>query len=635
MSGAGQTPPGARSSREYGLLVLLNSRVDRLTSAVRLNVDKWLPSGRCRIQNSAYRPTSEFFTISIMKYNWKIKEVDLQKVQQLNKEQNIPSVIAAVLINRGLDNPVVINKFFNPSIDNLYNPFLMSDMDKAVNRLKKAISNKEKIVILGDYDVDGTTATAFLYLFLQEIGLEVIYYIPDREKEGYGVSNRGIDFAIKSSANLIITCDCGINSINEIEYANKNNIDIIVTDHHEPAEVLPDALAILDPKRKDDIYPFKELCGIGVAFKMLYGLSIANKIPLEKIFYYLDLVAIGTAADIVPILNENRIIVSKGLKVLNKSKNIGLQSLLKVSGFENKTINVVNIVFGLAPRINAAGRLGEAIRAVRLLTSFNHKESIDLSNLLERENRNRQIIEKATIDNAILQLNATHDLDVDKILILDAPDWHQGVIGIVASKLKEIYNRPVVMLTFQNGIGKGSARSIPGFNIFSAFSECSNFLLNFGGHKMAAGLTIKKESLPHFKECLKKIASDQISDEMLNRVLSIEGEIPFSDINQKTIDYLQKMAPFGPGNMRPIFVARNLKISGIPRIVGENHLKFKACQDRIVISAIGWKLSELYEMLISNRPLDMAFVIEENEWNGLKEIQLNIKDIHYSVTNHN
>ena len=570
-----------------------------------------------------------------MKYNWKIKEVDLQKVQQLNKEQNIPSVISAVLINRGLDNPVVINKFFNPSIDNLYNPFLMSDMDKAVNRLKKAISNKEKIVILGDYDVDGTTATAFLYLFLQEIGLEVIYYIPDREKEGYGVSNRGIDFAIKSSANLIITCDCGINSINEIEYANKNNIDIIVTDHHEPAEVLPDALAVLDPKRKDDIYPFKELCGIGVAFKMLYGLSIANKIPLEKIFYYLDLVAIGTAADIVPILNENRIIVSKGLKVLNKSKNIGLQSLLKVSGFENKTINVVNIVFGLAPRINAAGRLGEATRAVRLLTSFNHKESIDLSNLLDRENRNRQIIEKATIDNAILQLNATHDLDVDKILILDAPDWHQGVIGIVASKLKEIYNRPVVMLTFQNGIGKGSARSIPGFNIFSAFSECSNFLLNFGGHKMAAGLTIKKESLPHFKECLKKIASDQISDEMLNRVLSIEGEISFSDINQKTIDYLQKMAPFGPGNMRPIFVARNLKISGIPRIVGENHLKFKACQDRVVISAIGWKLSELYEMLISNRPLDMAFVIEENEWNGLKEIQLNIKDIHYSVTNHN
>ena len=570
-----------------------------------------------------------------MKYNWKIKEVDIQKVQQLNKEQNIPSIIAAVLINRGQDNPVVINKFFNPSIDNLYNPFLMSDMDKAVNRLKKAISNKEKIVILGDYDVDGTTATAFLYLFLQEIGLEVIYYIPDREKEGYGVSNRGIDFAIKSSANLIITCDCGINSINEIEYANKNNIDIIVTDHHEPAEVLPDALAILDPKRKDDIYPFKELCGIGVAFKMLYGLSIANKIPLEKIFYYLDLVAIGTAADIVPILNENRIIVSKGLKVLNKSKNIGLQSLLKVSGFENKTINVVNIVFGLAPRINAAGRLGEATRAVRLLTSFNHKESIDLSNLLDRENRNRQIIEKATIDNAILQLNATHDLDVDKILILDAPDWHQGVIGIVASKLKEIYNRPVVMLTFQNGIGKGSARSIPGFNIFSAFSECSNFLLNFGGHKMAAGLTIKKESLPHFKERLKKIASDQISDEMLNRVLSIEGEISFSDINQKTIDYLQKMAPFGPGNMRPIFVARHRKISGIPRIVGENHLKFKACQDRVVISAIGWKLSELYEMLISNRPLDMAFVIEENEWNGLKEIQLNIKDIHYSVTNHN
>ncbi len=580
----------------------------------------------------------------MIKYNWKIKKVDSQKVQKLTiedsfgKEQNILPAIAAVLINRGLDNSAVINKFFNPSIDDLYNPFLMLDMDKTVDRLKQAILSKEKIAILGDYDVDGTTATAFLYLFLREIGLQITYHIPDRIKEGYGVSNHGIDFAIKSGASLIITCDCGINSVNEVEYANKNGIDIIVTDHHEPSEELPEALAILDPKRKDDTYPFKELCGIGVAFKMLHGLSIANNIPLEKIHHLLDLVAIGTAADIVPMLNENRIIVSEGLKVLNKSKNIGLQSLMKVSGFKNKTINVVNIVFGLAPRINAAGRLGEATRAVRLLTSFNYKEANDLSNFLEQENRNRQSIEKATIDDAILQLNATHDLDKDKILILDAPNWHQGVIGIVASKLKEIYNRPVVMLTFQtpdgspNGIGKGSARSIPGFDIFSAFSECSNSLLNYGGHKMAAGLTIEKESLPQFKECLKKIALRQISDDMINHVLNIEREISFTDINQNTFNLLQKMAPFGPGNMRPLFVARNLKISGIPRIVGENHLKFKAIQDKTVISAIGWKLGELYEMLISNRLLDMVFVIEENEWNGLKEIQLNVKDIHYSDT---
>jgi len=586
----------------------------------------------------------------MIKYNWKIKKVDSQKVQNLTiedsfgKGQNIPPAIATVLINRGLDNPAVINKFFNSSIDDLYNPFLMLDMDKTVDRLKQAILNKEKIAILGDYDVDGTTATAFLYLFLREIGLQTTYHIPDRIKEGYGVSNHGIDFAIKSGASLIITCDCGINSVNEVEYANKNGIDIIVTDHHEPLEELPNALAILDPKRKDDTYPFKELCGIGVALKMLQGLSIANNIPLEKIHHLLDLVAIGTAADIVPILNENRIIVSEGLKVLNKSKNIGLQSLMKVSGFKNKTINVVNIVFGLAPRINAAGRLGEATRAVRLLTSSNYKEASELSNFLEQENRNRQNIEKATIDDAILQLNATHDLDNDKILILDSPNWHQGVIGIVASKLKEIYNRPVVMLTFQtpdhtirpdgsyylNGIGKGSARSIPGFDIFSAFSECSNSLLNYGGHKMAAGLTIEKESLPQFKECLKKIALRQISDDMLNQVLNIECEISFTDINQNAINLLRKMAPFGPGNMRPLFVARNIKISGIPRIVGENHLKFKAFQDKTVISAIGWKLGELYEMLISNRLLDMVFVIEENEWNGLKEIQLNVKDIHYS-----
>ncbi|MFA5729447.1 MAG: DHHA1 domain-containing protein, partial [Candidatus Neomarinimicrobiota bacterium] len=363
---------------------------------------------------------------------------------------------------------------------------------------------------------------------------------------------------------------------------------------------------------------------------LLQGFHIANNLPIANLFRHLDLVAIGTAADIVPILGENRILVARGLEYLNSSQKVGLQALLKTSGFDNKTMNVVNIVFGLAPRLNAAGRLGEASRAVHLLTSFNRDEALELANLLEQENRNRQSIERETIDSAILQLNATHDLDADKILILSNTNWHHGVIGIVASKLKELYNRPVVMISFQNGIGKGSARSIPGFDLYNAFNTCADLLENFGGHKMAAGLTILIESLPEFTRRLKKIANEQINEQMLNLGLHIDSEIDFKDINQQTLSFLHKMAPYGPGNMRPVFFSHNVNISGMPRIIGENHLKFKAAQNRSVLSAIGWKMGCYYEMLISNRPLDLAFVIDENEWNGYKEIQLNIKDIVYS-----
>jgi len=355
-----------------------------------------------------------------------------------------------------------------------------------------------------------------------------------------------------------------------------------------------------------------------------------NNIPLEKLYRHLDIVAIGTAADIVPILDENRVLVAKGLEYLNRTNKVGVNALLKVSGFTNKVLNVVNIVFGLAPRINAAGRLGEATRAVRLLTSYNQNEARELSSLLEQENRQRQNIEKETIDQAILQLNATHDIYKDKLFVISGENWHQGVIGIVASKLKEIYNRPVVMISTQNGVGKGSARSIADFDLYNAFTECADLLENYGGHKMAAGLTINKEMIPKFQERIKRIANRQITDEMLHPSLLIDCEIDFNEINQDFINHLKKMAPFGPGNMRPVFIARNLSIAGMPRIVGENHLKFKATKDKKVVSAIGWKLGTLYEMLISNRPLDMAFVIEENEWNGIKEIQLNIKDIHYS-----
>jgi len=565
-----------------------------------------------------------------MKFDWKIKEYNEQKVSNLAAELQLPLSIATVLYNRGFTSADEVTHFFNPSIQDLHDPFLLQDMEKAVDRVQSALMNKEIVLIYGDYDVDGTTATSLLYLFLHEIGLNTIYYIPDREKEGYGLSRTGIDEAIKQNVTLIITCDCGINAFDEISYANTNGIDLVVTDHHEPAETLPDALAILNPKRENDPYPFKELCGAGVAFKLLQAFSMKNNIPLEKLFRHLDLVAIGTAADIVPILDENRVLVAKGLEYLNRTNKVGVNALMKVSGFTNKIMNVVNIVFGLAPRINAAGRLGEATRAVKLLTSFDRNEARDLSSLLERENRHRQSIEKDTIDQAILQLNATHDIYKDKLFVISGENWHQGVIGIVASKLKELYNRPVVMISTQNGVGKGSARSIADFDLYKAFTECADLLENYGGHKMAAGMTINKEMIPRFQERIKRIASKQITEEMLHPSLLIDCDIDFNEINQDLLNQLKKMAPFGPGNMRPIFIARKLSIAGMPRIVGENHLKFKATKDKKIISAIGWKLGTMYEMLISNRPLDMAFVIEENEWNGIKEIQLNIKDINYS-----
>ena len=565
-----------------------------------------------------------------MKFDWIINEYNEQKVRELAAQLNLPFSIAVVLFNRGFTSVEEINHFFNPGLQDLHDPFLLRDIEKAIERLQSALMNREKVLIYGDYDVDGTTATSLLYLFLHEIGLNTIYYIPDREKEGYGLSRTGIDEAIHNGTKLIITCDCGISAFEEIDYASENGIDLIVTDHHEPADTLPKALAILNPKRDDDPYPFKELCGAGVAFKLLQAFSIKNNIPLEKLYRHLDLVAIGTAADIVPILDENRVIVAKGLEYLNRTNKVGVNALLKVAGFSNKILNVVNIVFGLAPRINAAGRLGEATRAVKLMTSFDRNEARELSSLLESENRQRQSIEKDTIDQAILNLNATHDIYKDKLFVISGEDWHQGVIGIVASKLKEIYNRPVVMISTQNGSGKGSARSIAGFDLYNAFTECADLLESYGGHKMAAGLTIKKEKILQFQERIKRIANRQITDQMLNPNLYVDCEIDFDEINQEFLNHLKKMAPFGPGNMRPIFIARKLSIAGMPRIVGENHLKFKASKNKKVVSAIGWKLGTMYEMLISNRPLDMAFVIEENEWNGIKEIQLNIKDIHYS-----
>jgi len=563
-----------------------------------------------------------------MKYKWKIRETDSKKVEEISQKYNLSPLISRILINKGIEN---IEQYLNPTLDKLHDPFLMKDMDKAVERLKTAVENREKVLVFGDYDVDGTTSTALLVLVLQELGLEPDFYIPNRENEGYGLSVTGINLAVNKGVNVILTCDCGINAIDEVEYARSKNIDVVITDHHEPMEILPNGLAIVDPKRKDCEYPFKELCGAGVAFKFLQALITKFDFPEEKLFKHLDLVAIGTAADIVPLVDENRVLTSEGLKRMSKTRKLGIQALLKVSNFsKNQMIRVSNIVFGAAPRINAAGRLDEASQAVKLLISENPNEAGIIAQNLDKINLERRNIERKTVDAAEMELKYSHDLEKDKIIILYKEGWHQGVIGIVASKLKELYNRPVIMISIDKGVGRGSGRSIESFDLHSAMQECSEYLENYGGHVMAAGMTIKEENIEAFVQKMKKVANEKITDEMLLPVLKIDSEVSFLDINQININFLNQMAPFGPANMRPKLVARNITISGMPRIIGEKHVKFRACQNKIVISAIGWKLGEYYEMLISNKPLDIAFVIEENEYRGLREIQLNIKDIRYS-----
>lgn len=567
-----------------------------------------------------------------MLYRWKLKQHSQPIPEVVRERFHLPSLVARILANRGIVSSEDIEKFLYPSLDYLFDPFLMKDIGKAVCRVSRAIDNSEKILIFGDYDVDGVTATALLYRFFRSIGSNVDFYIPDRDREGYGLSEKGLEKARDKGVNLVITCDCGINAFREVEFAKSLGMDIIVTDHHEPGDTLPSTYAVVDPKRKDDSYPFKELCGAGVAFKLLYALCSYRNIPYNLVNRHLDLVAIGIAADLVTVLGENRILLSEGLKILNNTTKPGLKALIEVSGLTNTSIEVVNIVFGLAPRLNAAGRIGDASRAVNLLITDDPAEASKIAKVLEEENRRRQNIERKTIDDAILQLNATHDLERDKIIVLGSENWHPGVIGIVASKIKEGYNRPVVLVSFQDKVGKGSARSIDGFDIYQAFLKCSELLERFGGHKMAAGLVIRQEKFPLLVDKLKKIADLEIQNEALVPFIEIDSEISFAEINQELMEFLNRMAPYGPGNMRPLFIARGLSVSGQPRVINENHLIFKVSQGRTVISAVGWRMVEQFELLISGKPLNMAFVIEENSYNGLTEIQLNVKDIEYDRT---
>jgi single-stranded-DNA-specific exonuclease len=570
-----------------------------------------------------------------MQMQWQL--IDLapaDAVQRLAAEMQVRPLIARMLINRGIEDSNTAEAFFHPDFALLHDPYLMTDMDRAVVRVVEAIRKKEPMVVYGDYDVDGVTGTSMLVLALRELGHTVPFFIPDRQRDGYGLSPAGIKRAQKLGVSLILAVDCGVTAIDEIALARKAGIDVVVCDHHQPEAELPCAHAVLNPKRSDCPYPFKELSGVGVAFKLLQGVYRHMQREESLLRKYMDLVAIGSAADIVPLVDENRIFVRAGLEQLNRTENLGLRALLEVSGLRNTRVGSGQVVFILAPRINAVGRMGDASRAANLLMTTDSKEAMEIAQVLESENRQRRAVDDETFQSAIEQIQTSCDPENDAAFVLHAEGWHPGVIGIVASRVVEKYYRPTVMIAGSkphdgiNGVGKGSARSIPGFDIHHALKQCEDLMLAFGGHKYAAGLTIRTDRIDALRERLQKFAAETMTAEMRLPKLQIEGEVRFSEIDAELMHYMQLLAPFGPHNMRPVFMSRKVRIVGSPRVVGNNHLRFKAAQDNRIIDAIGFNLGHLaYRLNSSENNVEIAYLVEENEWQGQISTQLRIKDI--------
>lgn len=566
-----------------------------------------------------------------MQVKWEVvKPADRDLVRSIANQIKLPEIVAQILVNRGIASLPAAKLFFSGKTEDLYDPFLMNDMDVAVDRVISALQKQEKIIIHGDYDVDGITAVSMLYLFLRDLGGQVTYYIPDRQQEGYGLSISGIEESHRYGARLIISVDCGITSVTEVELARKLGIDTIISDHHEPGPTLPTVTAILDPKREDSSYLFSELAGVGVAYKLAQGISQRMNLDNSYLERYLDLVAIGSAADIVPLIDENRILVREGLKRLNHDGNRGIRALIDTAGFRPGEIEVGNIVFGLAPRINAVGRLGSAERAALLLITRDYNRALSIAAELERENKRRKEIDNRTLREALEKIDGEFHPDSDYAIVLDQENWHPGVIGIVASRIVEKYYRPTVMITVEDGIGKGSARSIPGFDLFSAIRECSDLLEQYGGHKYAAGLTIRADRIPEFRRRFDDVVSRMIGPEDLIPKLSIDAEINLGEITPDVVKTLRDFAPFGPKNMKPNFASYGLEIVGAPRIVGSNHLKFKVRQPEaggLVFDAIGFNLGHLLPVARDGRPVDMVYNIEANKWMNQINLQLCAKDI--------
>jgi len=563
--------------------------------------------------------------------SWKVKETaDDKSVLTLSDSLSVTSVIANLLLQRGITNFFEAKSFFRPSLESLHDPFLMNGMHEATQRVIQALTTNEKICVYGDYDVDGTCSAALMYLFLKELGAKVETYIPNRITEGYGVSITSIDILKERGINLLITVDCGITAVEEIAHAKKLGIETIVCDHHKPKDILPDAYAVLDPIKPGCTYPFKHLSGAGVAFKL--AVAVGERIGKKDMaLKYLDLVALAGAADIVPLMDENRILVKEGIDLINTNPRPGILALIKNARMEPGNLSAGQIVFTIAPRINAVGRLGDAIRAVELFTTDSPKKALELAQVLEDENIERRKIDEMTFSHAMQLVDSDIDFDANLGIVLHYEDWHPGVIGIVASRLVEKFHRPAVMLTTIDGVAKGSARSVPGFNIYEALQNCDDLLLQFGGHEAAAGLAVEIEKLDEFKKRFYAVLKQNMTSENIVREINIDAKLSFSEISPKFLRVLDQFAPFGPGNMRPVFLSENVSLVYTPKIVGSNHIvtSLKQNGNDKVFDAIGFNLGSFATHIDKEKNLvDIVYTIESVRKDGKTYPQIRLKDIH-------
>lgn len=558
---------------------------------------------------------------------WNVKpEPEKEKIAQLSSALQIDVSLAKLLCQRNIETFEEAKMFFRPSLDDLYDPFLMKDMDLAVRRIEEAISKDESILIYGDYDVDGTTSVSLLYSYLSTLTPKIATYIPDRYDEGYGVSLKGIDFAEDNGFSLVIALDCGIKALNQVAYAKEKNIDFIICDHHKPGEKLPDASAILNAKRKDCEYPFKELCGCGVGFKLIQALASKKDTPIEELVPYLDLVATAIAADIVPIVDENRVLTYFGLQVINERPRNGIKALLHQ--VKKTELTITDVVFIIAPRINAAGRIKHGNAAVELLIESNYEDALSYAQEIESFNVNRRELDTKITEEALYQIRKNKEEDRFTTVVYDK-NWHKGVIGIVASRLTETYYRPTLVFTKSGDKLAASARSVKGFDVYNALQACEEHLIQFGGHKYAAGLTLKPENYEAFKSKFEAVVKTSIEPELLEPEITIDTELEFTEITPKFFRILKQLAPFGPQNMKPVFVSRNVRDNGYGKQVGsdKSHLKLSLFQgdNTQTINAIGFGLGNKIDDI--HNGFDVVYTIDENEWNGYKSLQLVLKDL--------
>lgn len=564
---------------------------------------------------------------------WKYKESsDPAAVERLSAEVGIDKVLASLLVDRGVKTSEQARAFFRPSLDNIHNPFLMKDMDKAVERLHRAISDKEKILVYGDYDVDGTTAVALVWSFLRRFTSDIDFYIPDRYDEGYGVSYKGIDWAVANGVKLIITLDCGIKAIEKTAYAAERGVDFIICDHHLPEDSIPDAVAVLDPKREDCHYPFDDLSGCGVGFKLVQAYSQQYGVPFDDLLPLLDLLVVSISSDLVSMVGENRVLAHYGLKILNERPRKGLLAMISLSNLEPGHISIDDIVFKIGPRINAAGRMESGRLAVELLTATETADAMRIGDKINENNNSRKEIDREITQEAIEMVQTGRCLASENVTIVYNENWNKGVVGIVASRLVETFYKPTVVLTKSNGMVTGSARSVAGFDLYESIEHCSELLENFGGHLYAAGLTLKEENLKTFAEKMNSFAAGKITTEMLTPVIDIDAKLDFTQISPKFFHILKQFQPFGPGNNNPVFVTEDVYDDGRGRKVGAGglHLKLDLIQEDQPyhqIAAIGFNMADHYDHIKEGNPIDICYSIVENYYRGNSTIQLRLKDL--------